>query len=322
MRNFVLFPFDKVKKGSNIIIYAAGDVGKLYLKQIEATNYCNIICFVDADADNIKMVGEYNCITIDKLQAESADYFLIAKRVKSSIASIYQSLIDYKIEKEKIICIESKYIIDYYEDKKIIPENANWKAYYTEAEKDAASQYAAYLHPLFQTYLPDSLESSAMDFACGEGRMTNLARESFKKITCCDIEGNALEYCKKRFINDGNILFAASLADGIAEKAGSYQAIYSWDAMVHFAYDSVDFYLGEFYRLLQKGGIAIIRHSNLKNSSCKDIKEEWTENPGWRSNFSKEDMLKLALKREFEVLEQKVINWELEDMDCITILRK
>lgn len=43
-----LFPFDKVKKGSNIIIYGYGKVGKTYIQQLEKLNFCNVICIVDS----------------------------------------------------------------------------------------------------------------------------------------------------------------------------------------------------------------------------------------------------------------------------------
>lgn len=49
-----IFPFDKVPKGKNVVIYGAGAVGKLYVQQIKKLNYCSTIIWVD---QNYKMLG-------------------------------------------------------------------------------------------------------------------------------------------------------------------------------------------------------------------------------------------------------------------------
>lgn len=45
--NRYLFPFGKVKRGEDIIIYGQGTVGKGYVEQIYKTEYCNIVATVD-----------------------------------------------------------------------------------------------------------------------------------------------------------------------------------------------------------------------------------------------------------------------------------
>ena len=42
-----LFPFEKIPKGSTILIYGAGILGQEYLKQILISNYCKVVGFVD-----------------------------------------------------------------------------------------------------------------------------------------------------------------------------------------------------------------------------------------------------------------------------------
>lgn len=44
-----LFPFDKITKGSDIIIYGFGKVGKTYIRQLDKLNFCNVICTVDSE---------------------------------------------------------------------------------------------------------------------------------------------------------------------------------------------------------------------------------------------------------------------------------
>jgi len=42
-----LFPYDKVKKDSNLIFYGAGDVGNQFAEELQKTQYCNIVCYID-----------------------------------------------------------------------------------------------------------------------------------------------------------------------------------------------------------------------------------------------------------------------------------
>ena len=42
-----IFPFGKIERGSNIVIYGAGDCGRDYYYQIQNNKYCNVVCFVD-----------------------------------------------------------------------------------------------------------------------------------------------------------------------------------------------------------------------------------------------------------------------------------
>lgn len=43
----VIFPFDKIKKGERIIIYGAGNIGRLYVKQLKMLDYCDVILWAD-----------------------------------------------------------------------------------------------------------------------------------------------------------------------------------------------------------------------------------------------------------------------------------
>ena len=45
-------------------------------------------------------------------------------------------------------------------------------------------------------------------------------------------------------------------------------------------------------------------------------------NPGGRNFMSKELFAYLAYHAGFEIVEQQVIDWSLEKMDCITLLKK
>lgn len=49
---YFLFPFERVNKGERIVLYGAGRVGRDYYRQIEQTDYCEIVAVVDQSFDN------------------------------------------------------------------------------------------------------------------------------------------------------------------------------------------------------------------------------------------------------------------------------
>lgn len=135
MDKFIIFPADKIEKGSNVVIYAAGDVGRLMLKQIEIVGYCNVVCFADADAQ-IKSIGNYKCVVPQEIPNLEFDYILVAKRQSSAVAAIHRMLTEsLSIDKEKIILLEDKYCLEGYEEKKATPADVNWKLYYRSGEE-------------------------------------------------------------------------------------------------------------------------------------------------------------------------------------------
>ena len=78
-RNFIyLFPYDRVKFGSRVVIYGAGVVGKDYRRQLEMSDYCCEVIQVDKNYMNYKDV----CAP-EVLQDIECDYVLIAANLIS-----------------------------------------------------------------------------------------------------------------------------------------------------------------------------------------------------------------------------------------------
>jgi len=93
------FPFELIKRGSRIILYAAGNVGRSYYRQISETAHCKIVLWVDKNINN-KIV--FSPEAIKELREDEYDYVIIALNNDDVIGEVYKSLIEYGVSSEKI----------------------------------------------------------------------------------------------------------------------------------------------------------------------------------------------------------------------------
>jgi glycosyltransferase involved in cell wall biosynthesis len=84
-----LFPFAKVKCGSNIIIWGYGNVGRTYEEQIKRSGYCNIVCIVDK---NYEKYNNANVLAPEQIIKKSRDYIVIAIEDKDIQNDIIEQL--------------------------------------------------------------------------------------------------------------------------------------------------------------------------------------------------------------------------------------
>lgn len=95
-----LFPFEKIDKGSKVIIYGAGEIGQEYYKQIQLTNYCEIVCFADRNAE---LYYSENVVMPNRVFDIEFDFLLIALKMESSARDVERTYIKGGIPKDKII---------------------------------------------------------------------------------------------------------------------------------------------------------------------------------------------------------------------------
>lgn len=103
------FPFEKIVKGSRILIYGAGSVGESYIRQIDYTGYCKIIALADRkpeiwNADRTKK-KRIHCIFSAEVgrMMGSCDYVVIASRNNKNMRDMREVLISQGISHEKIV---------------------------------------------------------------------------------------------------------------------------------------------------------------------------------------------------------------------------
>ena len=95
-----IFPYDKVKKGASIVIWGAGDVGTDFYSQIEATNYCSIIAWVD---QNYLKMNDSRVTDPDCFFDYDFDYIVIASSKKEIVSEVKDYLTTKNIHKDMIV---------------------------------------------------------------------------------------------------------------------------------------------------------------------------------------------------------------------------
>ncbi len=101
----VIFPFGKVPKGSSIILYGGGNIGRQYYRQVYSQDYCNIILWVDKNAEKCRELG-IPVGTVEKISCCKVDwdYIVIAIENLDVVSVVIETLLrDYNIPANKII---------------------------------------------------------------------------------------------------------------------------------------------------------------------------------------------------------------------------
>lgn len=96
------FPYNKVPGRSNIVIYAAGAVGKAFYQQMSLTKYCNVLLWVDKKHEELRAVG----LPVDnpqRIELVPFDYLVIAVEAERQAQEIKQELSLMKIDMDKVI---------------------------------------------------------------------------------------------------------------------------------------------------------------------------------------------------------------------------
>lgn len=95
-----LFPFEKVPPKARIILYGAGAVGKTYYKQLEKSEYCREVLWVDRDAE---VLGDDRVKNIDCIDNSDYECIVIAIENRNICNAVREWLIQKGIAEKKII---------------------------------------------------------------------------------------------------------------------------------------------------------------------------------------------------------------------------
>ncbi len=95
-----LFPFPKVKKGFEIVLYGAGTYGQRLYRYLERTGFCRVTAWVDRNYMQLREMG----LPVDNpavISGTQYDYIVIANTYKRSRTALYQDLIQ-MVPEEKV----------------------------------------------------------------------------------------------------------------------------------------------------------------------------------------------------------------------------
>lgn len=111
MGELILFPFGEINKDDTVIIYGMGELGRQYVKQVEVTGYCNIICAVDRNWDKISCAN-VKIQSPETLKSMEFDKIVIACMSPMNAAEIKSNLIGMGIAENKIVYKKCDYTPD------------------------------------------------------------------------------------------------------------------------------------------------------------------------------------------------------------------
>ena len=99
-----LFPFDRVAKGSRIILYGLGMVGKLYLRQANQLQWCEIAYLMDRRA--LQAEWDYKLLDIEKIGGvplDEYDYVVISIANYNTAQQVSEELVARGVPQERIV---------------------------------------------------------------------------------------------------------------------------------------------------------------------------------------------------------------------------
>ena len=161
--------------------------------------------------------------------------------------------------------------------------------------------------------------TNVIELACGRGRHIKKYIDKATDVTLVDILDKNIDLCRERFHMYDKIHYYCNNGYNLEElPSDRYTALFSYDAMVHFEMMDIYEYLKDIYRILIRGGRALIHHSNYD----RDYKASFMDSPHGRSYMSAGIFAHMAFRCGFRILEQKVIPWGIEALDCISLLEK
>ena len=309
-----------------IIIYGAGKLGEKYYKFLENQGLQdNVQAFCDKNAENIrkkfnkevfiyseaKMKGIPFLIGISK---KSEGYFDVKEILEADSIYYYKDLQDYMFRVAGMSSVEfnraycAYYHIEYMDD------------YFQSVDNESSLQVfwgeKSEFLPMFNRLNLDNV----IELACGRGRHVPKYMNRANEITLVDILDKNIAICRERFKGNPKIHYYKNNGFDLSElPSNKYSALFTYDAMVHFELLDVFNYLKETQRVLIPGGMALFHHSNT-DSNYK-ISFEHSVSQG-RNFMSKKLFAYLAYRAGLEIVEQKVIDWDVPDLDCITLVRK
>ena len=105
------FPYEMVKRNSEVVLYGAGFVGSILKKQNDIKKYCKITLWVDKKYNQIQKDKDLNVYSPDEISQKRYDYVVIAVEKKKIAMQIKAELRKLGVPEEKIVWKDRKSVV-------------------------------------------------------------------------------------------------------------------------------------------------------------------------------------------------------------------
>lgn len=103
-------------------------------------------------------------------------------------------------------------------------------------------------------------KESALDFGCGVGRLTQALADHFQSVAGVDISSSMLATAREHNRFGDRVEYVLNTVPHLQQfETASVDFIYSNIALQHTPRDTAEAYIGEFFRLLRPGGVALFQ---------------------------------------------------------------
>lgn len=305
------------------IIYGAGWYGKSmyhFLKHCNMDRY--VYAFIDKNSKEMGNIEGINFISISEAVELELPVIVAIENpeIRDAICDeLNKQIVEVYDDFSPLVKYAGKDLDEFYREYCIYNHVNDMNNYFEMAESQTALDTFWNEDSDFLQKFNKLDTSNIIEFACGRGRHVEMYRSKVKQIVLVDAVEDNIEYCRTRFGDNDNIQYYCNNGVDLSELADdTYSALFTYDAMVHFEMLDVANYLKEFQRVLKKGAYALIHHSN----NTQDYKVSYSTAKCGRNYMSAEIFAYLAYRAGFDIVEQKVIDWGVKDIDCISLIKK
>lgn len=305
-----------------IILFGAGQIGKSVYKFLQQGGLSSVVeCFCDNNTDLWNKEID-NCIVCSYEECKTkGNKFVIASTLYTDeIEALLKS-----DQKDYFININEWALAQEIDKVKWNRDYCAWfhinlmGGYFDRAELDKAMNVFWREDSVFYKMFKQLDLDNVIELAVGRGRHVRMYEPNAGHIVLVDVLQKNIDFCKERFRGNPKIDYYCNNGYNLSElKDNEYSALFTYDAMVHFEMMDIFEYLKDIHRVLRKGGMALFHHSN----NISNYRDSFSTAVAGRSYMSKDLFAYLAYRAGFEIVEQRVINWGIKDLDCISLVKK
>ena len=305
-----------------IILFGAGSIGKSVYEFMKQRGQSNIVeCFCDNNADLWnEQIDDCVICSYEECKDKSITFVITSTLYADKIEALLQNdHKDYFININEWAAAQEIDMVAWNRDYCAWYHISSMDNYFNKAETDLWMNVFWNVDSIFYKMFCQLDLDNVIELAVGRGRHVRMYEANANHIVLVDILQKNIDFCKERFKENRKIDYYCNNGYNLSElKDNEYSSLFTYDAMVHFEMMDIFEYLKDIHRVLRNGGKALIHHSNNTSS----YKNSFFSAVDGRSYMSKDLFAYLAYRAGFEIVEQRVIDWGIKDLDCVSLIKK